>query len=142
MQLWVQLTALDVAQLLYPICIVTYAMKWYASHVSLNTDERIHAYCRNNSAYVENTKTKSFQLILDDSNYYKQNQFNDEMKYSLIKLSTSYWFNLFECMKVVSRYCRTIFNLGINIMRNDACVTLVFHEITVLASLFSSVVAF
>ncbi len=40
----------------------------------------------------------SSQLIVNDhalnSNYYKQNQFSEEMKHSLIKLSTSYWFNL------------------------------------------------
>jgi hypothetical protein len=70
----------------------------------MNTDERIHAYCQNNSTYLEDTKTKSFQLIIDDSDYSKQNQLNDEMKYSLIKLSTSYWFNLFECIKLVNRY--------------------------------------
>jgi hypothetical protein len=82
----------------------------------MNTDERIHAYCRSNATYLEDTKTKSSQLIMDDSNYYKQSQFNDEIEYSLIKLSTSYWFNLFECIKLASRYWRNIFNLGINSM--------------------------
>ncbi len=82
----------------------------------MNTDERIHAYCRSNDTNLEDTKTKSSQLIMDDFNYSKQNQFNDEMKYSLIKLSTSYWFNLFECIKLASRYWRNIFNLGINSM--------------------------
>jgi hypothetical protein len=91
------------------------------SSCSMNTDERIHAYCRNNAIYLEDIqtsilKTKSSQLIMDDSNYSKQNQFNDEMKYSLIKLSTSYWFNLFECIKLINRYWRKIFNLGINSM--------------------------
>jgi hypothetical protein len=84
----------------------------------MNTDERIHAYCRNNAIYLEDTKTKSSLLIMDDyyinSNYYKQNQFNDEIKYSLIKLSTSYWFNLFECIKLVNRYWRKIFTFDIN----------------------------
>jgi hypothetical protein len=88
------------------------------SSCSMNTDERIHAYCRNNAIYLEDTKTKSSQLIMDDyyinSNYYKQNQFNDEIKYSLIKLSTSYWFNLFECIKLVNRYWRKIFTFDIN----------------------------
>jgi hypothetical protein len=78
------------------------------SSCTMNTDERIHAYCQNNATYLEDTKTKSFQLIIDgyyvNVNHYKQNQFNDEMKYSLIKLSTSYWFNLFECIKLVNRY--------------------------------------
>jgi hypothetical protein len=88
------------------------------SSCSMNTDERIYAYCRNNATYLEDTKTKSSQLIMDDhyiiSDYSKQNQFNDEMKYSLIKLSTSYWFNLFECIKLVNGYWRKILNLGIN----------------------------
>jgi hypothetical protein len=82
----------------------------------MNTDERIHAYCQNNAKYLEDTKTKSSQLIMDDSNYYNQNQLNDEIKYCLIKLSTSYWFNLFERIKLVNKYCRKIFNLGINSM--------------------------
>ena len=74
------------------------------SSFSMNTDERIHAYCRNvdtvnnNGIYLEDTqklmeKPKSSQLIMDDyyikSNYYIQNQLNDEIKYSSIKLSTS-----------------------------------------------------
>jgi hypothetical protein len=93
------------------------------SSCSMNTDERIHAYCRNNAAYSEDTQTqiaetKSSELIMDgynvNFNHYKQNQLNDELKYSLIKLSTSYWFNLFECIKLVNRYWRKISNLGIN----------------------------
>ena len=80
----------------------------------MNTDERIHAYCRSDAIYLKATKTKSSQLIMNDSNYYKQNQLNDEMKYSLIKLSTSYWFNLFECIKLINRYWRNVFNFDIN----------------------------
>ena len=119
MQLWVQLARVRCDATLVPhlYCdLCDEVVCFICSSCSLNTDERIHAYCRNNSTYVEDTKTKSFQLIMDDSNYSKQNQFNDEMKYSLIKLSTSYWFNLFECIKLVSRYWRNIFNLGINSM--------------------------
>jgi hypothetical protein len=92
------------------------------SSCSMNTVERIHTYCRNvDAVYVEDTqrlmvKPEYSQLIMDDSNYDRHNQLNDEMKYSLIKLSTSYWFNLFECIKVVNRYCRTMFNLCINSM--------------------------
>jgi hypothetical protein len=74
----------------------------------MNTDERIHAYCQNNATYLEDTKTKSFQLIIDG--YY----INFKMKYSLIKLSTSYWFNLFECIKLVNKYWRQVINIGIN----------------------------
>jgi hypothetical protein len=88
------------------------------SSCSMNTDERIHAYCRSDAIYLGDTKTKSSKLIMDDhyiiSDYYKQNQLNEEIKYSLIKLSTSYWFNLFECIKLVNRYWRKILNLGIN----------------------------
>jgi hypothetical protein len=95
----------------------------------MNTDERIHAYCRNvdivnnNGIYLEDTqklmeKPKSSQLIMDDyyikSNYYIQNQLNDEIKYSSIKLSTSYWFNVFESIKSVNRYWTKIFSTGIN----------------------------
>jgi hypothetical protein len=97
------------------------------SSCSMNTDERIHAYCQNVDAVNSNdiclddtqrlmVETKSSQLIMNDSNYYKQNQLNEEMKYSLIKISTSYWFNLFECIKVVNKYWRNIFNLGMNSM--------------------------
>jgi hypothetical protein len=95
----------------------------------MNTDERIHAYCRNvdtvnnNGIYLEDTqklmeKPKSSQLIMDDyyikSNYYIQHQLNDEIKYSSIKLSTSYWFNVFESIKSVNRYWTKIFSIGIN----------------------------
>ena len=99
------------------------------SSCSMNTDERIHAYCRNvdtvnnNGIYLEDTqklmeKPKSSQLIMTDyyikSNYYIQNQLNDEIKYSSIKLSTSYWFNVFESIKSVNRYWTKIFSIGIN----------------------------
>jgi len=54
------------------------------SSCSMNTDERIHAYCRNidtvnsNDIYIDDiqrlmVETKSSQLIMNDSNYYKQN---------------------------------------------------------------------
>ena len=91
----------------------------------MNTDERIHTYCRNIDTVNSNdarlmVETKSSQLIMNDhnldSNYYKQIQLSEEMKYSLIKLSSLYWFNLFECIKVVNKYCRKIFNLGIDSM--------------------------
>jgi hypothetical protein len=70
----------------------------------MNTDERIRAYCRNidtvnsNDVYIDDTQrlmieTKSSWLIVNDhalnSNYYKQNQFSEEIKHFLIKLSTS-----------------------------------------------------
>jgi hypothetical protein len=66
------------------------AICFTCSSCSINTDERIHAYCQNNVIHIEDTKIKSSQLIVDNSNYYKENQFNDEIKYSLIKLSNIY----------------------------------------------------
>jgi hypothetical protein len=104
-------------------------IRFTCSSCSMNTDERIHAYCRNvdtvnnNGIYLEDTqklmeKPKSSQLIMDDyyirSNYYIQHQLNDEIKYSSIKLSTSYWFNVFESIKSVNRYWTKIFSIGIN----------------------------
>ena len=98
----------------------------------MNTVERIHAYCHNaptlsydEDIYLQDTQKLmeepiSSQLVINNNyintHYYKQIQLSEEMKYSLIKLSTLYWFNLFECIKVVNRYCRTIFNLGVNSM--------------------------
>jgi hypothetical protein len=102
------------------------------SSCSMNTDERIHAYCRNvdtvnnNGIYIRDiprlmTKMKSSQPIMDDyyvsfvkSNYYKQDQLYEKIEYYSIKLLTSYWFNVFECIKLVNRYWTKIFSIGIN----------------------------
>ena len=55
---------------------------------------------------------KSYQLLVDNTQYYTQNQFNDEIKYNSIKLSTSYWDSFFESIKLVNRCWRRIFNIG------------------------------
>jgi hypothetical protein len=81
----------------------------------MNTVERIHTYCSNTSslnndynAYLQDIQKlmeepKSSQLGINNdyvsTHYYIQNQFNDNIKDSSIKLSTSYWFNIFESIK-------------------------------------------
>jgi hypothetical protein len=91
----------------------------------MNTDERIHAYCRNPDTvndinidiYLEDKqmqRPESSQLIMDEDHYYIQNQLNDEIKYNSINISTSYWNNMFESIKLINRYWSKIFNIGIN----------------------------
>ena len=94
------------------------------SSCSMNTIERIHVYCSNASSlsnddytYLQNTRKlteepKSYQLFMDNNQYYIQNQLNDEIKNSSIKLSTSYWDNMFESIKLVNKYWSKIFNIG------------------------------
>jgi hypothetical protein len=47
-------------------------------------------------------------------NYYYnlQNQLNDEIKHNSIRLSSSFWFNIFEPIKLINRYWNKIFNIG------------------------------
>jgi len=91
----------------------------------MNTDERIHAYCRNPDSvndinidiYLEDKqmqRPESSQLIMDEDHYHIQNQLNDEIKYNSINISTSYWNNMFESIKLINRYWSKIFNIGIN----------------------------
>ncbi len=87
----------------------------------MNTDERIHAYCRNLDTinYLEDKqkliqRPQSSHLIMDDDHYYVQNKLNDELKYNSINLSTSYWNNIFESIKLLNRYWSKIFNIGID----------------------------
>jgi hypothetical protein len=89
----------------------------------MNTDERFHAYCQNPDTVNNDLKDKqkliqrpqqSSQLIMDDDHYHIQNQLNDEIKYSSINLSTSYWNNIFESIKLLYRYWSKIFNIGID----------------------------
>jgi hypothetical protein len=95
----------------------------------MNTDERFHAYCRNvdtaNSVVPSEDKQRlmqkpeSSQLIMDDdyytnTQYYIQNELNDEIKHNSTNLSTSYWDNVFESIKLVNRYWIKIFNIGID----------------------------
>ena len=54
-----------------------------------------------------------------DNNYvntqwYIQNQINDEIKCNSINLSTSYWNNVFESIKMVNNYWTKIFSMNIN----------------------------
>jgi hypothetical protein len=91
----------------------------------MNTDERIHAYCRNPDTvndinidiYLEDKqmqRPETSQLIMDEDHYHIQNQLNDEIKYNSINISTSYWNNMFESIKLKNRYWSKIFNIGIN----------------------------
>ena len=91
----------------------------------MNTDERIHAYCRNPNTvndinidiYLEDKqmqRPETSQLIMDEDHYHIQNKLNDEIKYNSINISTSYWNNMFESIKLINRYWSKIFNIGIN----------------------------
>ena len=98
-------------------------LRFICSSCSMNTDERIHAYCRNtsirninNGIYLKDTQKlmeepKSYPLLIDNTQYYIQNQLNDEIKYNSINLSISYWDSIFESIKLVNRYWRRIFRL-------------------------------
>ena len=74
----------------------------------MNTDERIHIYCRNAGIQSNNDIRKlmpipnSSQIVLNDRYDYIQNQLNDEIKYDSINISTSYWNNIFESIKLVN----------------------------------------
>ena len=59
-------------------------------------------------------RPQSSQSIMDDDHYHIQNQLNDEIKYNSINLSTSYWNNMFESIKLLNRYWSKIFNIGID----------------------------
>lgn len=83
-------------------------LRFICSSCSMYTDERIHAYCRNasirninNGIYLKDTQKsmeepKSYPLLIDNTQYYIQNQLNDEIKYNSISLSISYWDSIFE----------------------------------------------
>jgi hypothetical protein len=94
----------------------------------MDTVERIHAYCHNASTlsyddniYLQDTQKLieepiSSQLVINNNyintHYYMQNQLNDKIKDSSIKLSTSYWDSIFESIKLVNRYWSKIFNIS------------------------------
>jgi hypothetical protein len=98
------------------------------SSCSMNTDERIHVYCHNTSIqndddgiYLQDTQKlmeepRSNQLLLYNNQintqYYIQNQLNDEIKYNSISISTSYWDSIFESIRLVNRYWMRVFNIG------------------------------
>jgi hypothetical protein len=98
------------------------------SSCSINTIERIHAYCHNASTlsyddniYLQDTKKLieepiSPQLVINNNyintHYYMQNQLNDKIKYNSINISTSYWNSIFESIKLVNRYWSKTFNIS------------------------------
>ena len=83
----------------------------------MNTDERIHIYCRNAGIQNNNDIRKlmpipnSSQIVLNDRYNYIQNQLNDEIKYNSINLSTSFLDIIFESIRLVNRYWSRIFNI-------------------------------
>ena len=94
----------------------------------MNTDERIHTYCHNTSyqnnndgIYLQDTQKlmeepRLNQLLIHNNHintqYYIQNQLNDEIKYNSINLLTSYWNGIFESIKLVNSCCRKIFKIS------------------------------
>jgi hypothetical protein len=86
----------------------------------MNTDERIHAHYRdfntdNNdllSEYKQNLIQKP--IMDDDYDVNSQNHINDEIEYISIDLSTSYWNNVFESIRLTNKYWTKIFNIGID----------------------------
>jgi hypothetical protein len=97
------------------------------SSCSMITDERNHAFCQNadivNGCTNRNQDLQellleptSVQTIVNNgylNNYYNlQNQLNDEIKHNSIRLSSSFWFNIFECIKLINKYWTKICNIG------------------------------
>ena len=86
----------------------------------MNTDERVHACCRNPDIVNNDLGKQKFMprpIMKDDyyiNTHYIQNQLNDEIKSSSINLSTSYWNNIFESIKLINRFWNKIFDIGIN----------------------------
>jgi hypothetical protein len=95
-------------------------LRFVCPSCSMYTDERIHTYCR--SIRIQNNYDirklvqipNTFQIVLDDPYSYIQNQLSDEIKYNSLNLLTSYWDGIFESIKLVNRYWRRIFNIGIS----------------------------
>ena len=102
-------------------------LRFMCSSCSMITDERIHAFCQDSSIVNGdiNRNHDLQELLMGDSNspqivmnngytnnYYNlQNQLNDELKHNSIKLSNSFWFNLFESIKLINRYWTKILNI-------------------------------
>jgi hypothetical protein len=98
------------------------------SSCSMDTVERIHAYSHNNFTLNNNNNLhlQDSQMSLKEpisprfainDNYinthiYIQNQLNDKIKENSIKLSTSYWNNMFEAIQLVNAYWGRIINIG------------------------------
>jgi hypothetical protein len=105
----------------YSYCDVCHdVLCFICSSCSMNTIERIHAYCHNTSTLSDNLQD-SLELMEEpivinnnyiNTHYYIQNQLNDKIKDNSIKLSTSYWDSMFEAIKLVNTYWNRIFNIG------------------------------
>ena len=95
-------------------------LRFVCSSCSMYTDERIHTYCR--STRIQNNYDirklvqipNTSQIVLNDRYSYIHNQLSDEIKYNSLDLLTSYWDSIFESIKLVNRYWRRIFNIGIS----------------------------
>lgn len=108
------------------------------SSCSMITDERIHAFCQNANIVIGCTnRNKDLQELLIEPNspqiimnnsylnfYYSlQNKLNDELKHNSIRLSSSFWFNIFESIRLINRYWTKLFNIG-----NTSTDITGFHE--------------
>jgi hypothetical protein len=97
------------------------------SSCSMITDERIHAFCQNADTVIgRNNRNQDLQELLLEpnsvqtimnngylNNYYNlQNHLNDEIKHNSIRLSSSFWFNIFECIKLINKSWTKIYNIG------------------------------
>ena len=87
------------------------------SSCSMNTDERIHTNCRdldtvNNIVISDNKWTQ--RPTIDVYYINTQDQLNEEIKYNSINISTSYWNNIFESIKLINRYWSKMFSIGID----------------------------
>ena len=94
------------------------------SSCSMNTIERTHANCydiiapdtnNSNNLYLQDSQKLMEKPVVTNNNYinthfYMQNQLNDEIKDNSIKLSTSYWNNMFDAIKSVNTYWNRTFN--------------------------------
>ena len=83
----------------------------------MNTDERIHTNCRdldtvNNIVISDNKWTQ--RPTIDVYYINTQDQLNEEIKCNSINISTSYWNNIFESIKLINRYWSKMFSIGID----------------------------
>ena len=90
----------------------------------MNTIERIHINCHNastlsdnNNIYLQDPRESMEESIVINNNYinthyYIQNQLNDKIKDNSIKLTASYWNNMFEAIELINTYWNRIFNIG------------------------------
>ena len=102
----------------HSFCNVCHEVLYFTcSSCSMNTDERIHANCRdldtvNNIVISDNKWTQ--RPTIDVYYINTQDQLNEEIKYNSINISTSYWNNIFESIKLINRYWSKMFSIGID----------------------------